>query len=267
MRGKRPFYFLVFAAAPLLFFLQFPNQAEILRQTSLTLLKPLLAASYALTRTLREGGEVLNRFWSLYQTEEELAQRVEALERELVEKEELRKENERLRQLLEFKKEIPGKAIPARVVGRDLVPWRKTILIDKGARDGVEKRMIIVNAQGLVGRVIEVAPLSARAILLLDPESRVSVIFQETRDTGIAEGNGSAGIRVTHIDRESSVKVGERVLSSGLGEVYPKGIPVGEVEMMGTEKEGLELFALVRPSVNFSKLEEVLCIASFQPGS
>jgi rod shape-determining protein MreC len=120
--------------------------------------------------------------------------------------------------------------------------------------------MAVVSAEGLVGRVIEAGPISSRVILLLDPQSRASILFQDSRDDGMAEGDGSPWLRVTHIHRESQVKVGERVLSSGLGQIYPKGIPVGTVEMVGTEKSGLELFATVKPYVNFSKLEEVLCI-------
>jgi rod shape-determining protein MreC len=209
----------------------------------------------------RQTGERWGQFWNLYQAQGELTQHVQEMERRLVDMEELRKENERLRKLLEFKKEFLGKTIPARVIGRDLAPWRKTILLDKGSQQGIAKRMAVVHAQGLIGRVVEVGPFSARAILLLDPESKVSALLQESRDLGVVEGDGSPWLRMTHIDRESSVKVGDRVVSSGLGGVYPKGLPLGTVEMVGTEKGGLELFATLRPLVNFSKLEEILCIA------
>jgi rod shape-determining protein MreC len=261
LTGKRPFYFLAFALAPLLLFLQAPERAEIIHQVSLTLMEPLLVASHTVQRAFIETGEGIHTFWVLYRSHGKLVERVESLERDLVETAELKKENERLRGLIKFKNELPGKVIPARVVGRDLAPWRKTIVIDKGSTHGVAKRMAVVSARGLVGRVVEVAPFASRVILLVDPESRVSTLFQESRDSGIVEGDSSSWLRVTHIDRESSVKVGDRVISSGLGRVYPKGIPIGQVEMVGTEKEGLELFATVRPFVNFSKLEEVLCVA------
>lgn len=261
MTGKRPFYFLAFALVPLFFFIQSPERVEFVHQISLTLLKPVLAASHALRQAFVQTGENVTTFWNLYRTHGELVERVKTLERDLIEMEELAKENQRLRDLIKFKSEVPGKAIAARVVARDLAPWRRTIVIDKGSTHGVTKRMAVVSAEGLVGRVVEVAPFNSRVILLLDPESRVSTLFQESRDSGIAEGDGSSFLRVTHIDRESQVQVGERVISSGLGKVYPKGIPVGRVEMVGTEKEGLELFATVRPYVNFWKLEEVLCVA------
>lgn len=262
MTGKRSLYLLVFTLAPLLFTLQAPERAEIIRQISLTCLKPILVVSQGVSHAFTETGRKMVEFWNVYKVHDDLVGRIDQLEGELVEKEELKKENQRLRELLQFKKEVPGKTLPARVIGRDLVLWRRTIVIDKGSTSGVKRRMAVVNAKGLVGRVIEVAPFSARVILLLDPESRVSGILQESRDLGVVEGDGSSLLRVTHLDRESSVKVGDRILSSGLGEVYPKGIPIGQVEMVGTEKEGLELYATVRPFVNFSKLEEVLCVIS-----
>ena len=267
MRGKQPFYFLVFAFAPLLFVLQAPERAETFHQISLTVLKPFLTASHALSSALEKTSQSLTQFWNLYQKHGELVERVEELEGQLVGMGELQKENERLKKLLDFKKEIPSKTIPARVIGRDLVPWRKTILIDKGFSAGVKKRMAVVNAQGLIGRIVEAGPYSARAVLLLDPQSRVGVLFQESRDLAVAEGDGSSLLRVTHIDRESAVKVGDRVVSSGMGEVYPKGIPLGTIEMVSTEKGSLELVATVRSFVDFSKLEEVLCVTSSPAGS
>jgi rod shape-determining protein MreC len=262
LREKRPFVFLVLAVLPLVLVLQARERSDFIHQISLTCVKPFLVASHAVSDALLRTKENLSQFWNLYREHAELQTRVETLERELVNTEELEKENERLRKLLDFKKEVPGKTVPARVIGRDLAPWRRTLVIDKGSTDGVKNRMAVVNAEGLVGRVVEVAPFSARVVLLLDPESRVSTIFQESRDLGVAEGDGTTWLRVIHLDREATVKIRDRVLTSGLGGIYPKGIPIGIVETVGNEKNGLELFAAVRPFVNFSKLEEVLCVTS-----
>lgn len=267
MTRKSSVYFLVLTLAPLLLTLQSRERSEVVHQIGLTVSKPFLLAGNQVSLGIRRTGASLHRFWSLYRTQGALEDEIQKLSRELVQMKEFEKENERLRELLDFKKGIPGKSVAARVIGRDLAPWRKTILLDKGAADGIRKRMAVVNAEGLVGRITEVGPLSARAILLTDPESRVSVLFQESRDLGVAEGDGSSFLRVTHIDRQAAAKVGDVALSSGFGQVYPKGVGVGRVEMVGTEKEGLELFASVRPFVNFSKLEEVLCITSSPPDS
>jgi len=242
--------------------IQSPERAENVHKISLTVLKPFLITSHSLSLALRKTGETFTGFWGLYRSQSELKKQVTQLQRELIDMEELKKENDRLHKLLEFKKQIPGKVVPARVIGRDLTPWRKSVMIDKGSKNGIQKRMAVVNAQGLVGRVVEVAPYSARVILLIDPESRVSTFFQDTRDMGVAEGDGSPLLRVTHIERQATIRVGDRILSSGHGGVYPRGIPIGQVEVVGTQKEALELFASVRPFVDFSKLEEVLCTTS-----
>ena len=262
MRENRSFYFLALALAPLLFVLHAPERQLVLHQASLTVLTPFLQASHAISRGVRETQVALSQFWSLYRSHGQLVQRVEELEQKQVEMEELKKENERLRKLLDFKQGIPGKTIATRVIGWDPASWRRTVLMDKGTHQGIRNRVAVVNAEGLVGRVIETGPWTSRAILLLDTESRVSALFQESRDLAIAEGDGSSLLHVSHIDRQSSVKVGDRLISSGLGGVYPKGIPIGVVEMVGTEKDGLELFAVAKPYVNFSKLEEVLCVTS-----
>ena len=262
MRRARSFYFFALALAPLLFVLHAPERQEIFHQASLTLLRPILQASEAISHSFQQTGNAFSQFWSLYERHGELVKHAEELERKQVEAEELRKENERLRKLLQFKEGTAGRTIAARVIGWDLAPWRKTLLIDKGTREGVQKRMAVVSSQGLVGRVIEAGPWTSRVITLLDPESRVSALFQEGRDLGMVEGDGSTFLRATHVDRESVVKVGDRIVSSGFGQIYPKGIQVGVVEMVGTEKDGLELFAVAKPYVNFSKLEEVLCVTS-----
>ncbi len=262
MSGKRSVYFLFFALAPLLLTLQSPERAEFLHQISLTVFQPFLQTGQALTRTVRDTSQGVARFWDLYRSHGELVRRVAELEQKQVQMTELEKENDRLRKLLDFKKQISYQTLAARVIAWDLAPWRKTVVIDKGSRQGLKKRMAVVNAQGLVGRVIEVAAYDARVILLLDPESRVSALFQESRDLGVVEGDGSSLLRMIHVDRQTTVKVGDVAVSAGLGGVYPKGIPIGKVETVGTEKESLELYALVRPYVDFSKLEEVLCVAS-----
>lgn len=258
---KRPFYFLALTLLPLLFFLQNPERNETLHQISLTVSKPFFVVGETVRTSFVKTGEGMIKFFTLYRTHGELTQKVEELEQKLVSHKEIEKENERLRELLKFKKETPGKAFAARVIARDTAPWRKTLIIDKGTSHGIKKKMAVVSAEGLMGRIVEAGPITSRVILLPDPQSRVSILFQDSRDEGIAEGDGSAWLRVTHISRESQVKVGEAVVSSGLGRVYPKGIQVGTVEMVGTEKNGLELFATVKPFVKFSKLEEVLCVA------
>ena len=83
---------------------------------------------------------------------------------------------------------------------------------------------------------------------------------ERTRDVGLIEGLGSSNLKMTYLDRNSDTQVGDVILSSGLGGIYPKGIPIGKVELVGGDKDHASLFAMVKPFVSFSKLEEVLCV-------
>ena len=179
--------------------------------------------------------------------------------------EELKREQVRLRALLALKDEESRRTTAARVIGRDPSHWARFVIINKGSRDGVLKNTVLIHPDGLVGKVVASGAHSARSILLIDRESRVSAMNQRTRDIGLIEGQGRAMLKMTYLDRASQIQVGDVILSSGLGEIYPKGIPIGKVELVGEEPDRLSLYALVKPFAPFSRLEEVLCLF-FQTG-
>ncbi|MBI4395223.1 MAG: rod shape-determining protein MreC, partial [Candidatus Omnitrophica bacterium] len=103
---------------------------------------------------------------------------------------------------------------------------------------------------------------SARAILLTDSESRASAMNERTRTVGLVEGTSSAMLKMSYLDRTSEIQIGDLIMSSGVGGIYPKGIPIGKVELVSGEKDRPSLYALVKPNVEFPKLEEVLCVSS-----
>ena len=167
----------------------------------------------------------------------------------------------RLQKLLPYLDKYPKSVAISKIIFRGLSFWEKNVVIDKGAKQGVQKDMSIVTSQGLVGRVISVSGSTANIILLTDYSSKVSVVGQESRDIGLLCGEGKKMLRITYLDLASTLKVGDTVVTSGMGGIYPKGIPVGKVESVGKDKDGLHLYAMVSPFVDFSKLEEVLCLA------
>ena len=173
---------------------------------------------------------------------------------------ELTMENARLRQLLGFKAKTPLPAVPAQVVGRDPTNWFKSVLINKGKKDGVAPRAAVVTHAGLVGRVIELGERAAKVLLVTDQASRVAVLIQRTRAEGIVAGDGRESLRVEYLSRLADVRVGDVVISSGLGGVFPKGLKVGEV--IAVEKKDYGLFQTVRvaPGADLSRLEEVLVL-------
>lgn len=179
---------------------------------------------------------------------------------------ELRLTNARLRKLLEFKEEMPFDVLSAQVIGRNPSTWFSNVTIDKGSRDGVELDMPVVTDRGVVGRIIEVYPSYSKIMLLISPASGTSAIVQRTRDNGVLVGlHTPAGyMRLTRLPADSDIKEGDVIISSSLTGLYPKGLTIGRVAKVSYDPVTLETSALVKPGVDFERLEEVLVILDFQ---
>lgn len=177
---------------------------------------------------------------------------------------EFKAEATRLQRLCDFSDQMTDAYTfeAARVIGRSPNNWSQAIVLDKGSNQGIEAGMTVICPQGLVGRVITVNHNSCRVWLLTDREMAVGVVLQETRQTrGIVEGTGESDkLRMINIPYYSKIKKGQRVITSGLSEHYPKGLLLGKVKSVQREKNGLLLSAVVEPAVDFDKLEEVLVI-------
>jgi len=184
------------------------------------------------------------------------------LEQKMIFIEEIKKENERLKRLLDFKEELTFKTIPAKVVGRDPTRWYRGVLIDKGSEDGIELNMVVVNSDGLVGQVLEVSPNLSKVQLIVDLSSRVGAILQNSREAGILKGEGRGRTRLDYLSRLQHLKEGEKVLTSGMGSIYPKGILIGTTSRINKIRGGLYQSAYVISSVDFTKLEEVLILSA-----
>lgn len=173
---------------------------------------------------------------------------------------EIYQENIRLKELLSFKTGAPYKVIAARVIGRDPSNWSSAIIIDKGSSSGIKKGFISVTFLGLVGRVIEVSSSTSQIILLSDPSLCVSAIIQRSRQEGLVCGSLGGSLIMKYLPKDSDIKVSDTVITSGLTDVYPKGLIIGKVTDIGEEFSGLNRYAVIEPSVDFSGLEEVLII-------
>lgn len=174
------------------------------------------------------------------------------------------RENDRLRQALEWQKQAPWKLRPARVVLRDPANWWRSVQIDVGERDGIRLDMPVLTPSGLVGRVRQVENSRARVALVGDPECRVSAMVEEgtTRDYGVIS-SGAWGILdtslvdLTYVNRPSVMKPGQRVLTSGLGGIFPRGILIGHIVDTNNIGFGLYVEARVKLSAKLESLEEV----------
>src|SRR3989338_6266235 len=159
-----------------------------------------------------------------------LERELQKIKEELASLSELKKENSRFTALLDLKSEISNASAAARIIARNPSHWSQFITINKGSADGIRLDTVLVHPHGLVGKVVVLASHSAHAILLTDRQSRVSAINERTRDMGVVEGTGSATLKMTYLDYNSKIQVGDIIISSGLGGVYPKGIPIGRVQ-------------------------------------
>lgn len=200
--------------------------------------------------------------WDLRSINEALAQKVADYEILLNEARELRSENARLRQLFGFTSQNPVTFIPAKVIGRTADQWFSSIIVDKGSSSGVVKDMPVVTGDGLAGRVVRVTPHTSTMMLLTSRDSRVGGLVQRSRDPGIVEGDleGANVLHIRFFSRDADVMPGDAIVTSGLGQVFPKGLLIGTVVKVGVEEFGLVKYALISPAVNFSRLEEVLIL-------
>ncbi len=190
----------------------------------------------------------------------QLRQAIAELQHRLINYEEIQLENKRLRELLGFKKEAGRSSIPASVIGRDPNNWSSVVFIDKGASDGIRNDMAVISGEGLVGRVREAGKSMSKVMLINDIDSKVGAIVQGSRDSGLMIGTPQGGCKLVYLSLDSEIEAGDKVMTSGLGGIYPKGLLIGEVEKTAKERVSLYKSAIIKPAGRLSKLEEVLCI-------
>lgn len=169
-------------------------------------------------------------------------------------------ENNRLRELLSLKQKSAFKVISARVIGRALDNWSSAIIIDKGESSGIKKGFVVIDYSGLVGRVVEAAKFTSKIMLINDPNFGVSGVIQRSRQEGLITGTLGNSLAMKYLTGDSDVKISDVVITSGLTENYPKGQLIGVVTGVGYELSGLSRYAVIKPAVNLSNLEEVLVI-------
>jgi rod shape-determining protein MreC len=173
--------------------------------------------------------------------------------------------NRRLETMLQFKEVIHWDALVAQVIGQDPTGWFESVMIDKGKNAGLRLNMAVVNAQGAVGQLVSLAPNYAKVLLVIDQNSAVDCLIQRSREKGIVKGLSSKVCKMHYVVKNGDVAVGDLVVTSGMGRVYPKGIPVGRVVEVADDPWEMFKDVKVEPLVDFSKLEEVLVLLKEDP--
>jgi rod shape-determining protein MreC len=189
-----------------------------------------------------------------------LRETVKILNSRLIESNEAVLANERLKKLLDLKNSLKLPSLAASVIGEDGTPWFKTIMIDRGEVDGLREGMPVIAADGVIGQLIKVVAKSSRVLLITDHASDVAGIIQRSRARGVVKGKGGGSCALEFALAEEDVKVGDSVITSGIGGIFPKNLIIGEVTMVKKGEYGIFQTIDVRPAVNLARLEEVLVL-------
>jgi rod shape-determining protein MreC len=183
---------------------------------------------------------------------------------------EMKKENERLKKLLKFKEDNTDfDIVTAKITGKNPGNWFSMFTINRGVLDGVQNDMPVMTSDGLVGRVVETGATWSKVISVIDPDSGVSSIVELTRDNGVVRGTALSNtsdplLEMLFLPFDADLLPGYRVITSGLGGVFPKGLVIGDTVEITRGTDNTQKAAFVKPSVDFLHLEEVMIITSFK---
>ncbi len=194
---------------------------------------------------------------------------VDELQSQVIKMRELEEENRQLRDLLSMaQRTSPGELIPVAVIARDDVPYVQAITINRGSNGGVHEGSIVITHKGLVGRVERADPTSAKVRLITDINQSVAVRLQtESRSTGVLRGQSQGNLLVIeYLPQADTIRVGDPVITSGLGEVFPESLVVGKVARVEHKDQDPFQLAVVEPAVDMDKLEGLYVLAD-HPGS
>lgn len=252
IRKKSLVYVVIFAFLLVLFSILIPT----LRTPSLDILKFPLSL---LTLIRREVGGIIFYHRNLIQNES-LKKEIDLLTQKLNAANEVELENKRLKENLSFKQKSSYKLIAARVIGRTPDNWSSVIIIDKGRYNGIKRGFVAITYLGLVGRVIETTESTSKIMLINDPDMGISSEVQRSRQEGLVSGTIGSFLVMRYLPQDCDVQISDVVITSGLTETYPKGLLIGKVVGIADEFSGLSRYAIIKPAVNLSNIEEVLII-------
>lgn len=214
-------------------------------------------------RALHKVSTATTLTWRNYRQLRRAAQENQVLQSELVsarariqEMTEAAAEAQRLRSLLEFKNRLPMPSVPAEVIASSPGENSNAIYIDKGKDYGLTTDLAVITPDGVVGKIIAVMPHTAQILLITDPMSGVGCMLQESRIQGVLKGLGRNSSELMYVMNDEEVSSGDALLTSGLDQVYPKGLVVGTVANVGTGDIYKKI--VVRPAAKLDQLESVV---------
>ena len=222
--------------------------------------------------TISTARDIWKNYFFLVETRQEnlrLNKKINLLEIENSRYQELLLTNQRLQQFLKFQENTKETFLPARVIGWNSSVLFKSIIIGRGAKDGLKINMPVVNSKGVVGRTVSVSPNYAQVLLVTDQNSVVDGLVQRSRCRGMLKGRGLSECSFDYVIKACDIEAGDAIVTSGLGRAFPKGLYLGTVKKIDDSPYKLFKDVMVVSTVDFSKLEEVLVIlrSGFIPGA
>lgn len=172
----------------------------------------------------------------------------------------LAEENRQLRATLGMSERFPTRALVAEVIGRNSVPWEGNLLIGKGSADGVAPHMVAVVPDGVLGQVVEVSTHLAKILLVTDTVSGIPAMTARRRTPGVVKGDGAGQCRLLYLSGDADILPGDRVITSGLGLIYPSGLPIGVVTAVTSNATVSSRIAAISPTVDPARVEFVVLI-------
>lgn len=228
----------------------------------LWLIRPLQIGAQAMSNWIKELGRSPVTLASLRSENEHLRRRLQDLEAERNRLLESAATNKRLQELLDFRSQVPSGSITAALIANTASTWFQSCLLNKGSTANVRKGMAVVTPLGVVGQVVSVTAYSAKVLLITDANSGVDVLVQRTRSRGIVSGALDGNIVMKYVKRSDDLQEGDRLITSGLDGVFPKGLLVGTIGKVRRQQAGLFQSVEVIPAVRASQVEEVLIVGT-----
>lgn len=256
--------FIIISIIILSFNLRQPQGTSLLR-------KLVMEAATPLESIVNSSIECVSNTWKKYiflvgleEENRKLRDRVAALGKEINYYQEMYFEGMRVRKLLALKGNVDYPSVAGRVIGINRSSVFKTILINIGTTDGVRLGSPVLIDEGVIGRIIETSWNVSRVLLLTDYNSNIDALIQGSRTQGVLQGQGSERCILNYVHRSEDVQVGDKIISSGLAGVFPKGVLLGTVTKVEKKKFGLFQEIEATQAVDFSKLEEVLVVLPYK---
>lgn len=220
-----------------------------------------------ISSTFRFPGDMWGKLSELNRLREEnirLKRQLGQLTKEKEQWQRMELENKRLRNLLGYKERLPYSTIAARIIGYDPTNWFSTTIINYGQKAGIKEDMAVLTCQdgqeGLVGRVISARQDSSQVLFILDQNLAVGAKVVRTQAKGLVEGKNRRTCRMRYLPPDADLTRGDMIVTSGEGEIFPEGIPIGKVISFKREAQRLFLEAELQPLIDFNRLEDVLVV-------